>query len=93
VTRETRKFACKFIEHRKTKGRLIWEDKVQTEKRTRFLLKNIYSVTSCAFIFLIFKQERKEADLRNNAGRIVRPAKASSEPSEHKYQKTISGRV
>jgi len=66
---------------------------VQTEKEQRFLLQNIYSVPSCAFTFLISKQERKKADLRNNVGRIVRPANASSELSEHKYQKTMSCRV
>jgi hypothetical protein len=66
---------------------------VQTEERTIFLLQNIYSVTFCIFIFLIFKQERKKADLRNNAGRIVRPANASYKTSQQRYLKTISGRV
>jgi hypothetical protein len=82
-----------ILEHNKTKGRLIREDKVQTEKTTRFLLQNIYSVTVSAFIFPIFKQKRIKADLRNNAGRIVRPANASYYISLHRYQKTISGRV
>jgi hypothetical protein len=66
---------------------------MQTEERTIFLLQNIYSVIFCFFIFLIFKQERKKSDLRNNAGRIVRPANASYWTSEQRYQKTNSGLV